>query len=237
MADSPFLWPASVLKPSQVLANPVFFSRTGGPSLGGINRTTRTDRGRWSIVYRGIPLFTGARRRVWNAIRTHLAGSAGLIAVPVWSFDTTPWPAGTTQGYELVAHDDGAPFGDGSLYSQPAVVVEMAAAAAIGDTTVTLRLVSGVEFLTGVRFSYDRALYETGALVSAIDGDEWTLDIFPAIRAAIPADAALDLALPTCLCRLAEDAGMDVAFSRGGHDRVDVSFVEAVDYWNDLATA
>lgn len=235
MADPPFVWPGSVLTPGSILANPRFFSRSGGTTLGGIKRSTRTDRGHWSIVYRAIALHTSSQRRVWNAIRTHLAGSAGLIAVPVWSFDTTPWPAESVQGYDGVVHSDGAPFSDQSYYTQPSVVVEMAAAAAIGDTTVTLRLVSGTTYLTGVRFSYEYALYETGALQADVDGDEWTLDIFPAIRSPIPADATLDLALPLCLCRLADDSGMDVSLSAGGFDMVDVAFIEAVDRWNDLA--
>ena len=234
MADPPYLWPASVLRPLQIRANPVFFSRSGGTTLGGIRRTTRTDRGHWSIAYGGVPLSTEAQRRAWNSIRTYLAGSAGLLAVPAWSFDTTPWPAGSTQGYDTVTADSDPPFGAGSTYSSPAVEVEMAAAAAIGDTTVTLRLVSGTTSLVGVRFSHQHALYETGTQ-SDITGDEWTVDVFPAIRAAIPEDAVLDLALPTCLCRLADDSAMDVVLSRGGHDRVDVAFVEAVDYWNDQA--
>lgn len=234
MADPPFVWPGLVLTPESISVNPVFFSRSGGTTLGGIKRTTRTDRGHWSVEYQGIALHSPSKRRVWNAIRTHLAGTAGLIAIPAWSHDVNEWPAGSIYGDSRVTHSDGTPFGDGSLYSQPAVVVEMAAAAAIGDTTVTLRLVSGATYLTGVRFSYNHALYETGA-ASLIDDDEWTLDVFPAIRAAIPADAELELGIPTCLCHLAEDNGMDTVFSAGRFDMVNVAFVEAVDHWNDLA--
>ena len=51
-------WPTAILKPSAISANVVAFSRSGGRTLGGLERVTRTDRGFWSIVYRGCLLYT-----------------------------------------------------------------------------------------------------------------------------------------------------------------------------------
>jgi len=230
------IWPHRLLLPAAIEANVVPFSRSGGTTLGGLQRVTRTDRGWWSISYKGVALAGTARRRLFNALGAHCGGMAGLLAVPVWSLDTAPWPAGSVEGLLLSTHSDGSTFSDGSHYSQQAVVVETVDAVAIGATSMKLRLVTGIDSLAGVRFSHQHALYVTG-LPSLIDDDEWTVPVAPAVRAPIPAGAELEFALPTCLVRLASDREMDVSLTAGWFDRVDVAFVEAADYWNDLAAA
>lgn len=228
------VWPHTLLVPGAIEANVVPFSRSGGTTLGGLQRVTRTDRGWWSIAYKGVPLKTAAERRMFNALGTHCGGMAGLLAVPVWSQDAAEWPAGSADGVILTSHSDGTHFDDGSLYSQPAIGVTLVDAAEIGDTSVKLRIVYGIEELIGVRFSYEHALYKTG-YPTLIDGTDWTVPITPAIRAPIPADAELEFGMPTCLVRLASDREMDGSLTAGFFDRVDVAFVEAADYWNDLA--
>ncbi len=236
MPDSITLWPSSVLKPSAIEANVVAFSRSGGVTLGGLQRVTRTDRGWWSIVYKGVTLDSVAKRRMWNAIATDLSGMAGLVAIPVWSMDSAPWPAGTVDGLLYTTHSDGSGFSDGALYAQPAIGVTLVDALAIGDTSATLRIGYNIDDLGGVLFSHQHALYKTG-LPTLVDGDDWTVPIAPAVRAPIAAGTALEFGLPTCLVRLAEDREMDTRFSAGQFDQRDVSFTEAVDYWNDLALA
>lgn len=237
MADGDILvWPWAVLRPHDILPNVVAFSGSGGRSLGGLERVMRSSRGWWSIVYKGVPLFTPAERRMWNAVADHCGGMAGLLAVPVWSFDSAPWPAGTVHGRLLTSHSDGTSHGDGSLYAQPPIGVTMVGDAAIGATSVTLRIGFGIDELAGVRFSYQHALYRTG-FPTLVDGNDWTVPVSPAIRAPIPAGSELEFGLPTCLVRLASDREMDVNFSRVRVDRRDVAFVEANDYWNALAAA
>lgn len=236
MSGEILAWPSSVLKPLAIEPNVVAFSRSGGRTLGGLERVTRTDRGFWSIAYRGVPLATPAQRRMWNAVAQHCGGAAGLLEVPVWSFDSAAWPAGTVNGRLLTSHSDGTALDDGSLYAQSPIGVTLVSAVAIGATSVTLRIGYGIGELTGVRFSYQGALYRTG-LPTALVGSDWTLPVSPAIRAPIPAGADLEFGLPTCIVRLADDRQMDVNFSRGGVDRRDVAFVEAADYWVDLAAA
>ncbi len=141
---------------------------------------------------------------------------------------------GSSYGRFLSTHSDGATFSDGSRYATRGNIVEMASAAALGATSVALRLVYGLTDLSGIRFSYNHALYETGA-ATLIDDDEWTVPVFPAIRVAIPADADLEVDLPTCLVRLAEDDAMNASLSSSRADRVDVSFIEDTATWNDLA--
>jgi hypothetical protein len=229
-------WPTAILKPSAIEANVVAFSRSGGVTLGGLQRVVRTDRGWWSIAYSGVSLSTPAQRRMWNAIAEHCGGMAGLLAVPVWSLDSAAWPAGAIDGQILTTHSDGATHGDDSYYAQPAIGVTLVDAVAIGATSVTLRIGHGIEELSGVRFSHEHALYRTG-LPTLVDGTDWTVPVSPAIRAPIPAGADLEFGLPTCLVRLAGDGEMDVSFSAGRFDLRDVAFVEAADYWTDLAAA
>ena len=230
----PLHWPLDVLRPAQILPNVVPFSRTGGVSLGGIERVVRTDRGWWTIAYKGITLGSPAARRAWNSIRTKLAGRAGTLSVPVWSFDAMPWRSGAVHGHLLSTNSDDSAFSDGARWATRGNLVELATEAAIGDTSVTLRLVYGPADLSGIRFSYEHALYETGAATD-IDGDEWTVPVFPAIRRAIPADAGLEVDMPRCLVRLASDAAMNTSFNVSRGDKVDVAFVEDVATWNDLA--
>jgi hypothetical protein len=232
--SSPLRWPDAALEPGQILANPAPFSRSGGKSLGGIERAVRTDRGFWKIAFKGVLLRTAAQRRSWNAIRTTLGGMAGVIAVPVLSIDTAPWLAGTSDGWFPTTFSGGATFSDGTRWMTRGIVVNMATAAAIGDTSVTLTLVRGLTELAGVRFSYRHALYETGR-VTLVDGDDWTVAVSPAIRAPIPAGAPMELDRPTCLVHLATDDAMDASVTAGLFDRADVAFTEAVDVWNDLA--
>lgn len=234
MFDAP-VWPAKILVPSKITPSVVPFSRSGGRALNGQERVTRTDRGFWAIAYEDITLYEVSQRRSWNALRTMLSGRAGLIAIPVWSSDSAPWPD-VDRTYITVSHSDDASFSDGTNYRQRTIDLKMAEAALVGATVVTIRVVRGASDLTGIRFSYRHALYETGPAID-INGDEWQVTVFPALRAAIPADADLECDLPTCLCHLANDRAMDVPFSAARVDRASVSFVEAVDYWNDAALA
>lgn len=202
-------WPTTLV-PAQLLVSQRAFTRSGGKSLGGIERTTRTDRGDWAIGYRGLALHSAASRRMFNSVRTSLSGRAGTLILPVWSFDV-----------------NGASSG---------ISVTMAEDAFTGDTSVVLNIGGGITDLSGVRFSYQNAMYETGV---ALDVDEyeieWSVPIFPALRADIAATTALEFNLPKCLVHLATDSEMDFSLTAGQFDRVDVDFVEAVDVWNDEA--
>lgn len=223
------------LCPAQIAIQLVPFSRSGGRTLGGIERSTRTDVGYWSIAYKGVALHGTALRRIWHAIAVEAGGTPGLLEVPAWSPDVNPWADGTVDGFWLSPHSDDSAHSDDSLYATPAILVELVTALEIGDTSARLRIVGGIDDLSGVRWSYQGALYQMG--LASLADEVYTARIFPAVRAAIPAGAALEFSRPTCLVHLASDREMDAAYSASRFDLVDVAFVEAVDYWNDLATA
>jgi hypothetical protein len=231
----PIIWPIQ-LRPEQTSVNPVPFTRSGGKTINGIQRSTKTDRGYWTIGYKNVPVYNVNLRRLWNAIRTEAGGRAGLLAVPAWSPETNDWPIGSYLGLIKTVHSDGTPHSDTTPYLQDPIQVNMLNAAEIGDTVVILQLFGGIDDLTGIRFSYQHALYETG--IASISGNLYTVRIFPSIRAPIPAGAQLQVSRPTCLVHLMSDKEMDTIMSAGSFfDQMDVSFVEAVDEWNDRATA
>ncbi|THV13727.1 hypothetical protein [Rhizobium rhizophilum] len=231
------VWPHCVLRPQQVAANLVPFTRSGGATLGGISPSYRTDLGFWSIDYMNVILQNRhkAQWQTWQAIRQKLGGRSGLIAVPVRSALSAPYVSGSFEPMPETKHSDGSTFSDGSLYVQGAISVKSVGVTAIGATTIRLRVIHADSNLVGVRFSCNHALYETGPVIS-VDGDVWEVPISPTVRELIPADCDLEFDRPTCLCHLADDRGMDVtqeAVSRTSYPSL--RFVEATDYWNALA--
>lgn len=228
------VWPYEVLPAYAIAPNPSAFSRGGGRSLGGIERKVRSDRGFWKITLTNIPVTSNEQRRLWSAIRAALGGAAGLIAVPVWSYGAAPYVSGEREPLILTPHDDDTLFDDDTPYEQGAITLQMAEAVAISATVVKLRIVNAAPDLVGIRFSYQHALYETGPAISVV-GNVWTVPVVPAIRAAIPAGAELECDMPTCLVHLADDNAMDIDFNAMEYTQANVSFVEAVDYWSDLA--
>lgn len=228
------MWPAELLTPSEILANQVPFTRSGGRTINGIERATKTDRGFWHIAMVDVVLHEKAQRRTWNAIRTALNGRSGLLVVPVWSFDTAPYSSGDIEGDVLVPHSDGTSFSDGSLYRQGSISVRVVDNVPMGATSVKLQALSAENDLVGIRFSYNHALYETGP-ANSISGTIWDVAIFPAARAPIPAGSDLEVNLPTCLVHLEDDRGMDISLNAIQITERSVSFVEATDYWSDLA--
>ncbi|UXT47846.1 hypothetical protein FY136_00800 [Agrobacterium tumefaciens] len=230
-------WPICKLTPRSVSANVTPFSRSGGRSLGGVEPSVRTDIGYWSITYDGVVIPLGDREgwRCWQAIARELGGSSGLAIVPILSAVSAPYASGGFEPQYLVSHGDGTPFSDDSKYAQDAISIRTMGTTGIGQSVMRLRIINAASDLAGVRFSFEHALYETGAIMD-VDGDIVTVPVWPTVRAPIPADAELEFDRPTCLCHLASDGEMAVsqdAMARFAAPTI--SFVEATDYWNRLA--
>ena len=228
------VWPEDVLSPNSLQANIVPFSRIGGRTLTARAKTTRTDRGFWRVELSGIHLGSSHERRAWQAIRSTLAGRAGLIAVPVWSFDSAPYLNGCIENRVCTPFSQGECFEDGSSFEDASICVQTVDDIPLGATVCRLRLINGEADLSGVRFSYGNALYETGQLLD-LEDDIFTVRLAISCRAPIPAGVELEFDRPTCLCRLADDSAMDLALSHHGNDIVSVAFTEAVDFWSDFA--
>lgn len=230
-------WPICTLNPQSMGVNLVPFSRSGGRTLGGVEPATRTDLGFWAIDYGNVVLRNNRRQQwqTWQAIRQMLGGKPGLVAVPVRSALSAPYASGRYEPVVETEHDDDMPFDDDTPYTQGAISVATDGITPLGATQIRLRIINADANLVGVRFSFEHALYETGPLID-VTGDVWTVPLSTTVRATIPAGSDLEFDQPTCLCHLVEDRGMDVpqdAISR--HSLPSVSFVEATDYWADLA--
>lgn len=231
------VWPHCLLRPQQMAANLVPFTRSGGTTLGGISTAFRTDLGFWKVDYAGVIMQNRKREQwqTWQALRQKLGGRSGLVAVPIRASLSAPYASGAFEEMPEVPHSDASTFSDGTEYSQGAISVVTEGVTAIGATTIRMRIVNASESLVGSRFSYNHALYETGPVIS-VDGDVWEVPISPTVRELIPAGADLEFDRPTCLCHLADDRGMDVSQDAiGKFAQPSVSFVEATDYWNRLA--
>lgn len=224
------VWPEKLLSPLECRAYLVPFTRSGGRTLGGVKPSTRTDLGHWRIDILGIPMHGQGKRRTWDAISAYLGGSSGRIAVPAWAMDSAPYASGKEEPLIEVPHSDGSTFSDGSEYQQNAISVVSVGVTAIGATVMSMRLINGVADLSGVRFSYNHALYQTGQVVS-VEDDIWTVRITPSVRELIPAGADLEFDRPTCVCNLVDDDGMQRSMNADRFERASVSFIEDTDYW------
>lgn len=225
------VWPYKLLVPEECRAYPNPFTRSGGRTLGGVKPSYRTDLGYWSIELNSVPLVTTAQKRTWDAIETLLSGTSGRIAVPAWAMDSAPYASGQEEALSYVTHSDGTTFSDGSRYEQNAISVVSVGVTAVGATEISMRIINAAADLSGVRFSYNHALYKTGQVVS-IDGDIWTMRITPSVRELIPSGAELEFDRPTCVCNLAEETGMKRAINSNRIEIVSVSFVEDTFYWS-----
>ncbi len=230
------VWPKSVLTPSGCNFIKESFSRTGGTSLENSETITRTSVGKWRAEIGPVFVHSVNQFRVWRAIDTYLGGRGGLIAVPAHEKFSAPYVNDTATEPDLSTHSDGSTFSDGSKYRTRSIDLKMSTAAALGATIVSIQAVNAGSDLTGIRFSYQYALYETGELI-AKNGDIWQMRIFPAIRQSIPAGADLETDDPMCLMKLETDTGMQLPEDPSRVSSQTVRFVEAVDYWNDLASA
>lgn len=226
------IWP-KILTPAECRPNIVPFSR-GERTLGGIRRSVRTDLGYWNVELKNIPVNSRRQRQTWQAISESLGGAAGVIAVPVKTFDTAPYVSGEREPPVLTPHDDDSTFDDDAEYEQGAITVVTDGITALGATSIKLRIINAEANMVGVLFSYDHALYKTGPATN-VDGNIWTVPITPSVRKLIPAGADLEFDDPTCLCHLAEDRGMDGGLDTTGFEQRSVTFVEAVDLFSGSA--
>lgn len=228
------VWPRAVLRPEECRANLVAFTRSGGMSVGGGKASVRTDLGFWSVELVNIPIAKTGQRKAWDAITQILGGSSGRMAIPVWGRDTAPYESGEYEAPVISPHSDGSLFSDGSGYVTNAISAVTVGTTPIGATQITINVIKGGSDFTGVKFSRNHALYQTGQVISVV-GTVWTLRISPSIRETIPAGSALNFDQPTCLCRLVDDRGMDRGTNADNYTTATVKFQEDTDYWGRLA--
>ncbi len=134
---------------------------------------------------------------------------------------------------QKTTHSDGATFSDGTKYRGRTMCALMHEAAEIGQTVVKIEVVYGLEHVSGLRFSHEWALYETGPYLSNSQ-TVFEVPISPAIRRRIPAGAELELDEPGCLMRLITDSAMDISLPLNRVATANLAFTEALEVWEEL---
>lgn len=234
--DSVIHWPHQLF---EMKGKPAFhqcsFTRTGGRTLSGRELVTQTDLGFWRATFANIMVMANNLRHeeAWNAIRVALQGRAGLVIVPAFHVGSRVQLLARSQE-GLTNFSDGTTFSDGSSYFSEPALVRMEEEAQIGATVVKLRALKPGLSLTGMRYSYLHALYETGPVIER-QGDVVQVPIFPATRARIPAGSLLNITMPTCLMHLTTDREMDLSHGVSPVTLKTINFVEAIDYWDRIA--
>ncbi len=146
------VFPHCVLRPQQIAATVVPFTRSGGRTLGGIETATRTDLGFWVVDYSNVVMQNRNRAQwqTWQAIRQMFGGRSGRMAIPVRPGLSAPYASGKFEPRPLMPHSDDSLFSDGSAYVQGAISVVSQGVTSVGATSIRLRIINAADNLVGV---------------------------------------------------------------------------------------
>lgn len=225
-------WPA-ILAPrtaSWMLENA---SRSGGASITGAEQVTASASSRWRASMT-IPLVREEWILSFRALVASLDGRAGEVEVPMFDVFTPR----DINGRRL-SPIGGAPFGDldgGLLLHDTSALGQteythatLAANAALRATGITLTASPNWTVpRPGQYFGIGARLYIARDVYRANDGDAWTVDFRPGLRAAALAGARVIVDRPVCTMRLASDdtGALDLEFARYGQATLEM--VEAI---------
>jgi hypothetical protein len=214
------VWPA-LLTPRSIEFMFDSRSRSGGPTLTGVEQIVGSSGGLWRARLVSIPVVSDVKRKVWRALEAQIQGRTNEVLVPVFNIDNPGLVIGG------ITHSDGSTFSDDTGYSQSEVTAEFSSAAALRATEITLTVTNGT-IEPGHYFSVGLGrLYTVAALVSEA-GSNVTVNIWPPLREAALQGAPAEFCNPTCRMRLASDDGMKAEFELGRFASPSVDFVEAL---------
>lgn len=190
-------WPWDLLTPNSESWRLQGIALSGGFTVGGVTRMSRTDGGGLWVGEQSFLLSTRAKIKTARAIEAMLDGGAGQIVA--WSFEKPFAPAGLEA--VSVTHSDGSAFSDDMEYSSLPAGAVTTVGAALRATTLTVTMISG-SLEGGERFSI---VHPTAGwrryTVARVDGNEIT--IRPPLREAVEAGSDLNFLQVGCVCRLA----------------------------------
>lgn len=190
-------WPWDILTPRQERWRLQGVAINGGVSVAGTTNVSRTDGGGIWVGEQSFLLTTRDQIKAARAIEAALDGGVGKIVT--WSFEE-PFAPGDLVA-SLVPHSDGAPFGDGSLYSTVPVGATVTADCPVRSTTIPLTMLDGT-LQGGEHFSIIHAVLGWRRYrVARIDGGAAV--IRPPLREAITTGTSLYFARVGLACRLA----------------------------------
>lgn len=229
----------SLLPPGRMTAPRIVGgSVEGGSALSGITLASDiTGGGFVAVDYQDIQLSNTNRDRIlfFNRLMVALQGGVRSLVVPLLTDYIAPvadnpfssvyssvFGSAFASGLVTTTFSDGAPFSDGSTFTQPPVSGVCVSAGAAGDGTVTLTVVGGRPLQGGEWFGLNHATKSYRAYcVTDIDAqsiDDYgivtaTVGIRPTLRDVTTSGMILDWWRPRCLMRIRSgaDATLDLA--------------------------
>ncbi|MFZ4165177.1 hypothetical protein [Brevundimonas sp. NPDC058933] len=192
------IYPFDLLPPATERWRLSSVALSGGVSPTRAPTLSRTDGGGfWMCWMNEIELITRPQIKAARALEASLDGGVTSIIVPAFDWVFSP---------ETVAHADGSPFEDGSLYLSSPVAATVTAPAALRATILQAMFVGGGPLEAGERFSIihptkGKRLYTIARIRDRV-ADTYTLEIRPPLREAVLAGAEVDVSTPGCVMRL-----------------------------------
>lgn len=222
-------WPQE-LSPLTIRFTPtVGAARSGGRTLSGSRRmTTWQAGGIWRATYSGIPLVTPEKILLAEMIEAILDGGAEPMAIPRW-----PGLRAPTSLPGLVAHSDGTPFSDGSLYAGSGIAGILTEAASLYDTTLSFSWAGEIDLMGGdfeVTSPEGPRLHRIKRFVSrsgSVGGLSYEVEISPPLRCDLASGAEMNFADPHLLARLANPEAFAAALEMNRYGFMDAEWVEA----------
>lgn len=205
-------------------------SRSGGPSLLGVERIISSPSARWrcTMTFRiwGTQV-DPARLLTWRAISGALYGRAGLLNIGPFDRMTPELLAGAPSRSVATTFFDAATFSDGSTFAQAAGIGKISAYAAQGARAITLTYLGLASPQAGQYFGIGGAsLYLADTSTLNADGTI-TLTFSPGLRANVSPGQDLDFERPLATMRLMADDGGRAKIAIGGVADTTLDLVEA----------
>lgn len=202
-------------------------SYEGGRALTGVTHALDySGGGIWAVTYGRVQLFTPESHRAWGAAAARMNGSVLPMNILIPVRYVNPFPTATPADIPVA---DTVPSyiagitGDG---------------AAVGATTMKIRILRGTALKAGHLFSINHAtkgwrLYRVVEILTSTDSPTtdtdatlYNLTIRPPLREAIVQSQALEFDWPRCIMRLKPDESMAWSISGYWRGEPSASFVE-----------
>lgn len=212
-------FPSSLLREQSVYWDIVGNVISGGRTGIDAAPLVRTDGGGLIVAkLASISLRTAQQVRAWRALSALLDGGATPFVLPMCDKRYMPAPViggVTLYGYPDVSHDDETAFDDDSGYSQPAVVANVVASAALRATSMAIHFSVGSALQGGEWFAIEHPTmgwraYLIGS-VTINSGNNSVVTFRPPLREAVTADTPIEFDQPKCIMRLARPDSMRAA--------------------------
>ena len=217
------VWPRHTLLPRVARSRAATPTISGAASLSGFRQAVASPAAAWRISFNAVPVITVAEEMIRRVLAGQIKGRATPILLPVHE---RPEFKSAGSGVAVSSpHDDTAPFSDGSLYVTAGSAAIVVGAAALGATSLTIRVVAGDPLRAGQHVSIGVRLYRIVSIES-VDGDDHEVTIWPPARDDIADGADVELDDLVLKVRLADDLGLAVTSERGRFAHMTVSFIE-----------